>query len=69
MEEMIRAKSRTGSIKPQRARKFAMILDLWRSLSHEAIVSKNMNTKEMINGKGTMAVILGTHLSLDSLRI
>ncbi len=69
MEEMIRVKIRTGSIKPQRARKFAMILDLCRSLSQEAIVSKNMKTKEMMKGKGTMAVIFGTHLSFDSLRI
>jgi len=69
IEEMIRVMIKTGSINPQRAKKFAIIFDLYQSFSHEAIVNKNMKMREMINGNGTMAVILGTHLSFASLSI
>ena len=67
IEDIIRASIRIGSINPHKARKLAMILDLCQSFNQEAIVSKNMKTNEIINGKGTIAVIFGTHLSFDSL--
>lgn len=69
IEDIIKASIRIGSINPHRARKLAIILDLCQSFNQEAIVNINIKTSEIINGKGTIAVIFGTHLSLDSLRI
>ena len=68
IEEIIKQRIRIGSMNPLKAKKFAIILDHCQSFNHEAKVSKNTNTNEMINGKGTNALNFGMHLVLSSFK-
>lgn len=68
IEEIIKQSISTGSMNPERAKKFAIILDHYQSFNQEAIVNKNTNTNEMTNGNGTNALNFGMHFVLSSFR-